>query len=324
MVGRPPKNQLKKSLQGDLSPSVYDKYTDLKRKYKELKKKNANLNEECERAIKKIKRCKDERDSLLEQLAKSSIESKNVPISKPTTKYNSSSITPKITSSIIANTKHRSLVRNIVNDIPIKSKVSAPKRGQGRAPAAPRNMKAYPVPKDENGNFILPVEVGLHTVIKLGKIVYDRDSFHNDRYIYPVGYAVKRPYLSMVDPDKNTIYTSRIEDGEDGPRFIVEAEDRPNQPITATSATGAWTPVIKQANIIRERKHSNAASGPDYFGLSQPTIRKMIQELPNAEHCKNYIMQVFELHVPNGAGKHTKKRFSKKYDMESCDMEAFS
>ncbi|CAG8502501.1 4020_t:CDS:2, partial [Racocetra persica] len=315
----PPKNQLKKSSQGDLSPSVYDKYTDLKRKYKELKKKNANLNEECERAIKKIKRCKDERDSLLEQLAKSSIESKHVRVSKPTTKYNSS-ITPKITSSTIANTKHRSLVRNIVNDIPIQSKVSAPKRGQGRAPAAPRNMKAYLVPKDENGNFILPVEVGLHTVIKLGKIVYDRDSFHNDRYIYPVGYAVK----SMVDPDKNTIYTSRIEDGEDGPRFIVEAEDRPNQPITATSATGAWTPVIKQANIIRERKHSNAASGPDYFGLSQPTIRKMIQELPNADHCKNYIMQVFELHVPNGAGKHSKKRFSKKYDMESCDMEAFS
>ncbi|CAG8636215.1 6858_t:CDS:2 [Racocetra fulgida] len=163
MVGRPPKNQLKKSSQGDLSPSVYDKYTDLKRKYKELKK----------------------------QLAKSSIESKHVRVSKPTTKYNSS-ITPKITSSTITNTKHRSLVRNIVNDIPIKSKVSAPKRGQGRAPAAPRNMKAYLVPKDENGNFILPVEVGLHTVIKLGKIVYDRDSFHNDRYIYPVGYAVKR------------------------------------------------------------------------------------------------------------------------------------
>ncbi|CAG8434473.1 7363_t:CDS:2 [Scutellospora calospora] len=308
MVGRPPNNQSEKSSQSDLLLSAYDKYSDLKLKYKELKKKNANLNEECERAIKKIKRCKDERNSLLAKLAKSSNEPepKRIRVSKPSTKNDSSAVIPKITSTM--NKKHRSLVRNIVNDVPIKSKSSAPKRGQGRAPAAPRNMKAYLVPKDENGNFILPVEVGLHTVIKLGKIVYDRDS----------------PYLSMIDPDKNTIYTSRIEDGEDGPKFIVEAEDRPNQPITATSATGAWTPVIKQANIIRERKHSNAASGPDYFGLSQPTIRKMIQELPNAEHCKNYVMQIFELHVPNGAGKHSKKRFSKKYDMESCDMEAFS
>jgi len=30
------------------------------------------------------------------------------------------------------------------------------------------------------------------TLHKLGKVVYDRDSFHNERYIFPVGYTLTR------------------------------------------------------------------------------------------------------------------------------------
>jgi len=138
----------------------------------------------------------------------------------------------------------------------------------------------------------------------------------------------------MIDPTRDTIYTSSIEDGGDNPRvsglqvicliiirsnqcfflfrylqFVVQAADQPGKPITASSATGAWTPVIRQANSIRNRKHSNAASGPDYFGLSQPTVRKMIQELSNAHKCKNYRMQEFEVHPigTRGRGKTSRK-----------------
>jgi hypothetical protein len=34
--------------------------------------------------------------------------------------------------------------------------------------------------------------------------------------------------------------------------------------------------------------------GPDFFGLRKNTIAKMIQDLPNAGKCKNYIWQNFE------------------------------
>ncbi|KAG1442669.1 hypothetical protein G6F56_010971 [Rhizopus delemar] len=34
--------------------------------------------------------------------------------------------------------------------------------------------------------------------------------------------------------------------------------------------------------------------GPDFFGLRKNTIAKMIQDLPNADKCKNYIWQNFE------------------------------
>jgi len=84
------------------------------------------------------------------------------------------------------------IARNIVNDIPAVSSSSAAKRGPGRPPASSRNVKAYHVDKDTNGNYILPVEVGLHTILSLGTVVHERSAYHNDRYIYPVGYSTHR------------------------------------------------------------------------------------------------------------------------------------
>jgi hypothetical protein len=106
----------------------------------------------------------------------------------------------------------------------------------------------------------------------------------------------------MVNADQQTMYTCRIEDGGDGPKFIIEPEDQPSKPIIANTATGAWTTVVREANAIRRREHSNSASGPDYFGFSQATIRKMIQDLPNAHKCKNYQIQEFEIMKTRNGG----------------------
>lgn len=95
----------------------------------------------------------------------------------------------------------------------------------------------------------------------------------------------------MVDADKTVNYTCTISDGGDGPRFHVTPEDAPDKAVTATTATGAWTAVIRVANALRKREHSNSASGPDYFGFSHPTVAKLIQDLPNVDKCENYVMQ---------------------------------
>ena len=42
---------------------------------------------------------------------------------------------------------------------------------------------------------------------------------------------------------------------------------------------------------MRNKDHSNSASGPDYFGFTSSTIAKLIQDLPNAKKCKNYKWQ---------------------------------
>lgn len=47
------------------------------------------------------------------------------------------------------------------------------------------------------------------------------------------------------------------------------------------------------ANSIRQRDHTNAASGPDYYGFSNGTIAMIIQELPNAEKCLRYVRRLY-------------------------------
>ena len=52
------------------------------------------------------------------------------------------------------------------------------------------------VPRDEKGKPMLPLNVGIMTVINLGELCM-REHFHTERYIYPVGYEVSRYLCSF-------------------------------------------------------------------------------------------------------------------------------
>jgi hypothetical protein len=50
------------------------------------------------------------------------------------------------------------------------------------------------VPRDKKNKPMLPLNVGIMTVISLGDVCM-REHFHTERYIFPVGYEVTR-YVS--------------------------------------------------------------------------------------------------------------------------------
>lgn len=172
---------------------------------------------------------------------------------------------------------------------------------QGGAPAkrSRRDItqvrRVQPIPRDENGDYILPVQIGILTVLSLGTIITDNPNYHNDRYIWPIGYKIQRYYNSTTNPETQACYTASVIESPEGPKFVIEADDRPDDPIIGNTATGAWTAVVRMSNKIRNRNHSNSASGPDYYGFAHPTIAKMIQDLPGANLCKGYIWQEFEV-----------------------------
>lgn len=119
-------------------------------------------------------------------------------------------------------------------------------------------------------------------------------NFHSERYIYPVGFQSTRRYFSMISKDDMADYACRIEDsGEGMPRFIITPSDQPANSIVAASPTGAWAQIVKTANSLRERVHSNSVSGPEYFGLAQNVVKALIQELPRANECQDYSWQHF-------------------------------
>jgi hypothetical protein len=54
-----------------------------------------------------------------------------------------------------------------------------------------KNFSIPMVPRDKSGKPMLPLNVGIMTVIKLGDVCM-REHFHTERYIFPVGYEVSR------------------------------------------------------------------------------------------------------------------------------------
>ncbi|KAL9544440.1 hypothetical protein MBANPS3_007618 [Mucor bainieri] len=162
------------------------------------------------------------------------------------------------------------------------------------------------VERTKDGSYVLPAEVDSWTVLSLGTVVWDKAAFHNQRYIYPVGYRVKKWYRSMVDPHSDTQYTCEILDGGDEPIFQLNADDNPSECWRGPTPTTVWTIAVRRAFAIRNMDYGHNPVGPDFFGLRKNTIAKMIQDLPNADKCKNYIWQNFEA-MSNNKGKSVRR-----------------
>lgn len=96
-----------------------------------------------------------------------------------------------------------------------------------------------------------------------------------------------------MDPINEVVYNCTILDGGDGPKFQIVPSDAPEHTVIAGTATGAWSNIVRQANGIRHRQHSNSVSGPDFFGLGQNTIKHLIQELGGADRLRDYVWQNF-------------------------------
>lgn len=167
-----------------------------------------------------------------------------------------------------------------------------------------RRGKVREIQRDADNKPVLPLRAGVFSVISLGRVIYNNNEYHSERYIYPVGYTVERPYHSMIDKDKVVTYTCSIKEGPARPIFHVVAEDCPKMAINSNTATGAWIPVVSAISQLKKKDKSSSTSGPDNFGLSNPTISMLIQELDNARLCKNYVWKSFIEDVAPSQRKH--------------------
>ena len=143
----------------------------------------------------------------------------------------------------------------------------------------------------------LPMVLGNLTVESLGRIVHDGDNYHSERLLFPLGYRVRRQYVSPLNPMRKTMYTCEILAGEIGPLFSVTAADDSARPVVMDSPTRCWTEIVSRVNIQRVARKQKpvytAISGPEYFGLSKPRVQSLIEQLPNAHLCRGYQFRHF-------------------------------
>ena len=146
---------------------------------------------------------------------------------------------------------------------------------------------------NEDGSYTVPAKYGALKLVSLGEII-DDPAYHTERYIFPIGYNITRPFLSTIDEEENVTYECRVVRGDGGPSFEVKASNT-GKVYTGKSSSGAWLPIVHSAHTLRNRPINSSICGPDLFGFTCPEIAKWIQELPNVEGCRRYKPQTFVL-----------------------------
>ncbi|KAK8837464.1 choline dehydrogenase 6 [Tritrichomonas musculus] len=152
----------------------------------------------------------------------------------------------------------------------------------------------------------LPSRVSPKIVLNsLGEIVYDRVNYHNENYIYPVGYQVEKEYYSIADPSKQTIYRSTVLDGGESPIFKVECLDSTGSSFEGNNPSKPWRDIMNAIEDTKRQlglqtKNVGSVSGPCAFGFPLRNVTNMIEELPNADKCINYKFKNY-----NGANRHS-------------------
>lgn len=77
------------------------------------------------------------------------------------------------------------------SNLAVDSAPTKRRRIQSQQPKRQRANKPIEVPKDENGNYIFPVQLGRSLLLSLGNII-PNENFYNQNYIFPVGYSIQR------------------------------------------------------------------------------------------------------------------------------------
>jgi len=321
--------------------SYKEKYRKLKIDYDEGKKKHDILRQLLSVAQSRCRTLNEEISQLLDLIMESQSFSDSSDSDTSLSSFNDSSDSESSKDTSINNSK---LIKNFNDNVFKKRRNSekyfdsdlsksvnddiVPKKKRRKSSKRDTRFDAKPIkllPRDKNGNLILPVTVGKSsnevTIISIGKIVYERDAYHSQRYIWPVGFESKKEYISMQDPKKRTIYTNRILDGGDVPIFEVTAEDLPGTVFRANSASGAWKSVLSELSRRGSTGAKTHASGPDFFGLSDLGVTKVIQELPNAERCIRYVKQRWIQDEDNENADEENRISGKTTDKKSLDEE---
>ncbi len=158
----------------------------------------------------------------------------------------------------------------------------------------PAKVQTKDVQRHADGAPVLPFNAKGAMIEELGEIVFDSKHFHSRTYIWPLGFRSVRKMASVLNANKQVEYVSTIDEQAGKPLFVVQASDTGAE-WSGSTASGAW---MKALRSIKHRQQVSV-SGPEMFGFSEPAVKMLIQELPNARKCANYEFLEFENSVTN-------------------------
>lgn len=159
----------------------------------------------------------------------------------------------------------------------------------GRLSEDHKKMKAHKnlIQRNEDGEIIYPIQVNASLrILNLGVIDYQRQLYHTEKNLFPIGFKSLREQTSTINPGGRCQYICEIMDGGTKPLYKVTPYDDSDNPIIKDSSTGCWIDICKRINEQSNNRRTNVTvSGPERFGLADFNVIRMLQTLPNVEKC---------------------------------------
>ncbi|XP_059475083.1 transforming growth factor beta regulator 1 isoform X2 [Neocloeon triangulifer] len=164
---------------------------------------------------------------------------------------------------------------------PVVPEVQAKKGGRKSATARGKVVKklVHPIQLDGTGRPIFPIDVGNLSVYSLGDVITDRSGYHTEEMIFPVGFCSCRVYGSILNPEQQCIYTCKILDNGPYPIFEIAADNILANPIVGSSPSDCLATLQSRINkaVGVEVVKADGLKGPEFFGITVPTIQNLIQ-----------------------------------------------
>lgn len=138
-------------------------------------------------------------------------------------------------------------------------------------------------------NISLPISLTGFVLHSLGEIVFDRPGYHSESCIYPVGYTITRTYSHLRDTEQKCLYTCKIIDNGDSPRFEIIPDVDTEFVISGPSPDYCHTTLLQLIHSATDSRNTNIRpQGEWFFGLADPAVVNLIQNNPAVRRCTNF------------------------------------
>ncbi|OWF43010.1 Histone-lysine N-methyltransferase 2C [Mizuhopecten yessoensis] len=152
------------------------------------------------------------------------------------------------------------------------------------------------VHRQQEGNFTLRVgSLILHSIGHLMPYQIVSAKYHTRDYIYPVGYKSSRFYWSMRRLYKRCRYVCSVYENEGQAGFKIQVVERGFEDLVMEDNTprGVWSKVLEPLDKMRKNADlvkifPNFITGEELFGLTEPTIIRVLESLPGTDQLTNY------------------------------------
>lgn len=139
---------------------------------------------------------------------------------------------------------------------------------------------------------------GSLTILSLGEVIWNNPKFHTKENIFPRGFRTVRRYWSFKDCQQRSDFRCEVllRESDKVPIYKITPQEDLRRTITSTSIDEAWRQLIERINKARTRQNMDPIFVPyrvehnalHFFGLSEPWVIKLIEEIPEASRCYNY------------------------------------